>query len=213
MALTEARPLALPSGDEGNDYKPAGVFTRPTASTGWRSWVTTVDHKKIGIMYGATALVFLMIGGFEAILIRLQLWSPRGTLLSADLYNQVYTMHGTTMVFLVVMPIGAAFANYLMPLQIGARDVAFPRINALSYWVYAFGGIFLNTAWLMGGGADGGWFNYAPNNGVIFSPSHGIDFWNLGLIITGIASLAGAVNLIVTVLNICLLYTSDAADD
>ena len=201
MALTEARPLALPSGDEGNDYKPAGVFTRPTASTGWRSWVTTVDHKKIGIMYGATALVFLMIGGFEAILIRLQLWSPRGTLLSADLYNQVYTMHGTTMVFLVVMPIGAAFANYLMPLQIGARDVAFPRINALSYWVYAFGGIFLNTAWLMGGGADGGWFNYAPNNGVIFSPSHGIDFWNLGLIITGIASLAGAVNLIVTVLN------------
>ncbi len=201
MALTEARPLALPSGEGGQNERPAGVFARPTASTGWRSWVTTVDHKKIGIMYGATALFFLLIGGFEALLIRLQLWAPNGTLLSANVYNQVYTMHGTTMVFLVVMPIGAAFANYLMPLQIGARDVAFPRINAFSYWVYAFAGIFINSSWLLGGGADGGWFNYAPNNGVIFSPSHGIDFWNLGLIIAGIASLAGAVNLIVTVLN------------
>ena len=153
-------------------------------------------------MYGAAALFFLLIGGFEALLIRLQLWAPAGTLLSADLYNQVYTMHGTTMVFLVVMPIGAAFANYLMPLQIGARDVAFPRINALSASGCTRSAvIFLNSAWLLGGGADGGWFNYAPNNGVIFSPSHGIDFWNLGLIITGIASLAGAVNLIVTVLN------------
>ena len=110
-------------------------------------------------------------------------------------------MHGTTMVFLVVMPIGAAFANYLMPLQIGARDVAFPRINAFSFWCFLVGGLFLNSSWLLGGGADGGWFNYAPNTGVLFSPSHGIDFWNLGLIITGIASLTGAVNLIVTVLN------------
>jgi cytochrome c oxidase subunit 1 len=201
MALTEARPLALPSGEGDGDHKPAGVFSRPTTSTGWRSWVTTVDHKKIGIMYGATALFFLLIGGFEAILIRIQLWAPRGTLLSADAYNQVYTMHGTTMIFLVVMPIGAAFANYVMPLQIGARDVAFPRINAFSYWVYAFAGVFINTSWFLGGGADGGWFNYAPNNGVIFSPSHGIDFWNMGLIIAGIASLTGAVNLIVTVLN------------
>jgi len=201
MALTEDRPtLALPSGED-EVVRPGGVFARPTASTGWRSWITTVDHKKIGIMYGAAALVFLLIGGFEALLIRLQLWAPNGTLLSADLYNQVYTMHGTTMVFLVVMPIGAAFANYLMPLQVGARDVAFPRINAFSFWVFLFGGLFLNTSWLLGGGADGGWFNYAPNNGVIFSPSHGIDYWNLGLIITGVASLAGAVNLIVTVLN------------
>jgi cytochrome c oxidase subunit I len=204
MAIIEAPPteqLALPGAVE-SDYKPAGVFTRPkSGGTGWKSWLTTVDHKKIGIMYGATALVFLLIGGFEAILIRVQLWSPRGTLLSANAYNQVFTMHGTTMVFLVVMPIGAAFANYLMPLQIGARDVAYPRINAYSYWMYLFGGVFLNTSWLLGGGADGGWFNYAPNNGILYSPSHGIDFWNLGLIITGIASLAGAVNLIVTVLN------------
>ncbi|CAB4323260.1 MAG: cytochrome c oxidase subunit I [Actinobacteria bacterium] len=205
MAIIEAPSsdqLALPSGAVVSDHKPTGAFTRPSSgATGWKSWLTTVDHKKIGIMYGATALVFLLIGGFEAILIRVQLWSPRGTLLSANTYNQVFTMHGTTMVFLVVMPIGAAFANYLMPLQIGARDVAYPRINAYSYWMYLFGGIFLNTSWLLGGGADGGWFNYAPNNGILYSPSHGIDFWNMGLLITGIASLAGAVNLIVTVLN------------
>lgn len=204
MALTESRTetLALPSGVAPVGEHPLGVFRRPTATTGWRSWVTTVDHKRIGIMYGAAALVFLLFAGTEALLIRMQLWSPRGTLLSADTYNQVFTMHGTTGVFLVVMPIGAAFANYLMPIQIGARDVAFPRLNALSFWCFLFGGIFLNTSWLLGGGADGGWFMYAPNSGVVFSPSHGIDFWTLGLIITGIASLVGSVNLIVTVLNL-----------
>ncbi len=110
-------------------------------------------------------------------------------------------MHGTVMIFLVVMPIGAAFANYLLPLQIGARDVAFPRINAFSFWVFLAGGILLNTSWFTGGGADGGWFNYAPNNGIAFSPSTGIDFWNAGLLITGIGSVSGAVNLITTVLN------------
>jgi cytochrome c oxidase subunit 1 len=194
-------PLALGAGDPVQN-RPSGVFARPSSSTtGWRSWVTTVDHKKIGIMYGAAALFFFLIGGIEALLIRLQLATPEGKLLSADLYNQVFTMHGTTMIFLVVMPIGAAFMNYLMPLQIGARDVAFPRMNALSFWVFLFGGVVLNSSWLLGGGADGGWFNYAPNNGVIFSPSHGIDFWNMGLLLTGISSLVGAVNLITTVLN------------
>ncbi len=192
--------LALPAAERPRDLA-LGVFTRPRSKTGWRSWVNTVDHKKIGIMYGVSALVFLLIGGFEALLIRAQLWSPRNSLLSADQYNQVYTMHGTTMVFLVVMPIGAAFANYLMPLQIGARDVAFPRLNAFSFWCFLGGGIFLNSSWLLGGGADGGWFMYAPNSGVIYSPSHGIDFWNLGLIIAGIASLVGSVNLITTVIN------------
>ncbi|WP_426574759.1 cytochrome c oxidase subunit I [Aquihabitans sp. McL0605] len=193
-------PLALGTGDVANE-RPSGVFARPTTTTGWRSWVTTVDHKKIAIMYGAAAMFFFIFGGVEALLIRLQLARPNGKLLSADLYNQVFTMHGTTMIFLVVMPIGAAFMNYLLPLQIGARDVAFPRMNALSFWVFLFGGVVLNSSWLLGGGADGGWFNYAPNNGVIFSPSHGIDFWNMGLLLTGIASLVGAVNLIVTVLN------------
>ena len=203
MALTEARPLALPSGESAvaaND-SPLGVLARPKPKPGWQSWFFTVDHKKIGTMYGAAALFFLVIGGLEALLIRAQLWAPRSTLLSADQYNQVFTMHGTTMVFLVVMPIGAAFANYVMPLQVGARDVAFPRINAFSFWAFLFGGIFLNTSWFLGGGADGGWFMYAPNSGVLYSPSHGIDFWVLGLLITGIASTTGAVNLIVTVLN------------
>jgi cytochrome c oxidase subunit 1 len=178
-----------------------GYLRRPVETEGWRSWVFTVDHKKIGIMYGVTAMIFFIIGGLEAGLIRLQLAGPEGTILSADKYNQMFTMHATTMVFLFVMPMAAAFANYLIPLQIGARDVAFPRMNALSFWVFIFGGVFLNTSWLLGGGADGGWFMYAPNSDTPFSPSNGVDFWALGLQITGIASLVGAINLITTVLN------------
>jgi len=201
MAIVErpAETLALPSGT--TTHQPLGVFTRPRAKTGWRAWVGTVDHKKIGIMYGAASLFFLMVGGIEALLIRLQLAAPGQELFSADLYNQLFTMHGVTMIFLVVMPLGAAFMNYLIPLQIGARDVAFPRLNALSFWVFLFGGIFLNTSWLLGGGADGGWFAYAPNTGVTFSPSHGMDFYAIGLQITGVASLVGGVNLVTTVLN------------
>jgi cytochrome c oxidase subunit 1 len=130
MAIVE-RPsdvLALPSGGTVT-HSPLGVFARPRAKTGWRAWVTTVDHKKIGIMYGASSLFFLMIGGVEALIIRSQLAAPEQKLLSADLYNQIFTMHGITMIFLAVMPMGAAFMNYLIPLQIGARDVAFPRLN------------------------------------------------------------------------------------
>ena len=202
MAIIE-RPLAIGAGDDAVETvdRPLGTATRPRESGTWRDWLTTVDHKKIGIMYGAAAMFFFVIGGAEALLIRIQLATPNGTLLSPDVYNQVFTMHGVTMIFLVAMPMGAAFANYLLPLQIGARDVAFPRLNALSFWVFLFGGLFLNSAWLLGGGADGGWFNYAPNSTVTFSPSHGIDFYALGLQITGIASLVGAINLITTVLN------------
>ncbi|MEP1124162.1 MAG: cytochrome c oxidase subunit I [Ilumatobacter sp.] len=178
-----------------------GYLRRPVETTGWRSWAFTVDHKKIGIMYGVAAMVFFVIGGLEAGLIRLQLAGPEGTVLSADKYNQMFTMHATTMVFLFVMPMAAAFANYFIPLQIGARDVAFPRLNALSFWVFIFGGVFLNTSWFLGGGADGGWFMYAPNSDTPFSPSNGVDFWGLGLQIVGIASLVGAINLITTVLN------------
>ncbi len=182
--------------------RPLGGFTRPQATTGWKSWLTTVDHKRIGVMYGASALFFFVLGGFEAVLIRLQLAAPGQKLYSADLYNQLFTMHGVTMIFLVVIPLGAAFMNYLMPLQIGARDVAFPRLNAFSFWCFLGGGLLLNTSWILGGGADGGWFAYAPNTGVTFSPSHGMDFYALGLQITGIASLVGAINLVVTVLNL-----------
>lgn len=178
-----------------------GVFSRPVNTKGWKSWLFTVDHKKLGIMYGVAAMFFFFVGGFEALLIRTQLARPDGKFLSAEHYNQMFTMHATTMIFLFVMPMAAAFANYFVPLQIGARDVAFPRINAFGFWCFLFGGIFLNTSWILGGAADGGWFMYQPNASNIFSPSHGVDFWALGLQITGIASLTGAINLIVTVIN------------
>lgn len=178
-----------------------GVLKRPVSVTGWKSWVFTVDHKKIGIMYGVTAMFFFVVGGIEALLIRLQLAAPNGKVLNADVYNQMFTMHATTMVFLFVMPMAAAFANFFIPLQIGARDVAFPRLNAFGLWALISGGIFVNLAWFLGGAADGGWFMYAPNSGPVFSPTHGVDFWAFGLQIAGIASLTGAINLIVTVLN------------
>src|SRR4051794_23304112 len=142
MATIEPRvPLAIGPGP--TEVKPLGVFARPTsARTGWKSWLTTVDHKRIGIMYGVGAMFFFLVGGSEALLIRAQLARPNQKLLSADLYNQVFTMHGVTMVFLVVMPLAAAFANYLLPLQIGARDVAFPRLNAFSFWCWLAGALF-----------------------------------------------------------------------
>ncbi|MFP5351382.1 MAG: cytochrome c oxidase subunit I [Actinomycetota bacterium] len=175
------------------------IFARPTATTGWYSWVTTVDHKKIGIMYGVTAFVFFLLGGLEALAIRAQLAVPNGEVLDADLYNQFFTMHGITMIFLVVMPMGVAFFNYFIPLMIGARDVAFPRLNALSYWIFLFGGIFIYSSFFLGGAPDGGWFGYAPLSRDL--PSHGMDFYAVGLQFLGIASLAGAVNFIVTILN------------
>ncbi len=205
MAIIE-RPTETPAlaGAGGAAVTPSssyGYFRRPVQTTGWKSWAFTVDHKKIGIMYGVVAMLFFFVGGFEALLIRAQLAQADGTILSADKYNQMFTMHATTMVFLFVMPLASAFANYMMPLQIGARDVAFPRLNALSLWTFVFGGIFINTSWILGGAADGGWFMYAPNSSVPFSPTHGVDFWVLGLLMTGIASQVGAVNLIVTALN------------
>ncbi len=204
MALIERPTPALYRGGSTAIVTPStslGVFRRPVSTTGWRSWVFTVDHKKLGIMYGVAAFFFFIVGGIEALLIRLQLAAGENKVLSANAYNQMFTMHATTMVFLFVMPMAAAFANYLIPLQIGARDVAFPRINAFGFWCFLLGGIFLNTAWFLGGAADSGWFAYAPNTSVAFSPSHGVDFWALGLQITGIASLTGAINLIVTILN------------
>ncbi|MPZ69509.1 MAG: cytochrome ubiquinol oxidase subunit I, partial [Actinobacteria bacterium] len=120
-----------------------GLFARPRAKTGWWSWVTTVDHKKIGIMYGVAAFFFFIVGGLEALLIRVQLARPDATVLSADAYNQIFTMHGLTMIFFGVMPMGVALMNYLIPLMIGARDVAFPRLNAFSFWVFLGAGIFM----------------------------------------------------------------------
>ncbi|MFA9565157.1 MAG: cytochrome c oxidase subunit I [Acidimicrobiales bacterium] len=200
MAIIEQQPLELETG-RPEEARPMGGFTRPTGLTGWGSWFTTVDHKKIGIMYGIGAMFFFIVGGFEALLIRLQLARPGGTVLSADLYNQVFTMHGVTMVFFFVMPLAAAFVNYMVPLQIGAADVAFPRMNAFSFWCWLAGAVFLNSSWFFGGGADGGWFAYAPNTSVVYSPGHGIDFFVLGLLLAGIASTVSALNLIVTIVN------------
>src|SRR5918993_1434757 len=121
-----------------------GVFRRPVSATGWRAWAFTVDHKKLGIMYGVSAMAFFIVGGIEALLIRAQLAGPDGKVLSADLYNQMFTMHATSMVFLFAMPMAAAFGNYFMPLQIGARDVAFPRINAFGFWCFLAGAFFVN---------------------------------------------------------------------
>src|SRR5438309_8660163 len=182
------------------------LFSRPRSShKGVWSWITTVDHKRIGVLYGFTAFAFFLIGGFEALLIRAQLARPNGHVLNANQYDQVFTMHGLTMIFLVVMPLSAAFFNYLIPLMIGARDVAFPRLNAFSYWAYLFGGLFLYSSFLLGGAPNGGWFGYAPlsvqkvTGSVPFA--HNMDYYAIGLIILGIASQLSAVNLVVTFVN------------
>jgi cytochrome c oxidase subunit 1 len=179
------------------------------SESGLWSWITTVDHKRIGILYTVSAFVFFLLGGIEALLIRVQLATPESTFLDQDQYNRIFTMHGTTMIFLVIMPLSTGFINLLLPLMIGARDVAFPRLNAFSYWAFLFGGLFLNASFFTGGnifsgelGApDGGWFGYAPLTLNQYSPGDGINYWMLGLQILGIASMAGGFNFIVTVLN------------
>ena len=134
--------------------------------------MTTVDHKKIGIMYSVTAFIFFLIGGLEALLLRIQLGAPDQTFLRADTYNQVFTMHGTTMIFLVIMPLSAGLANYLLPIMIGARDVAFPRINALGFWVFLAGGLFMYSSFFLGGAPNGGWFGYVPLTRQPAGPQH-----------------------------------------
>ncbi|MEO5903306.1 MAG: cbb3-type cytochrome c oxidase subunit I, partial [Gemmatimonadaceae bacterium] len=165
-------------------------------------WLTTVDHKRIGVLYLFTALTFFIIGGLEAEVIRLQLQGPNGHIVSAELYNQLFTMHGTTMIFLAIMPLSAAFFNFLIPLQIGARDVAFPRLNAFSYWVYLFGGIFITLPIVFNVAPNAGWFGYAPLTTKPFAPGLNIDFWVIGLQILGVSSLAAAFNFITTIINL-----------
>lgn len=162
-------------------------------------WITTVDHKKIGILYLVSAGFFFLVGGFEAILIRIQLSVPQNTFLSSELYNQVVTMHGTTMIFLAAMPAIFGVMNAIVPLQIGARDVAFPFMNAVSFWFFLFGGILLNLSWFLGGAPAAGWTAYAP-----LSDSYsgfGMDFYVLGLQIAGAGTLMGGINFLVTIVN------------
>jgi cytochrome c oxidase subunit 1 len=177
------------------------ILLRPVHPTGLWAWLTTIDHKRIGVLYGVTAFVMFLTGGIEAMSLRLQLAAPEQELVSPEVFNQLFTMHGTTMIFLAIMPMGAAFFNYLIPLQIGARDVAFPRLNAFSYWTFLGGAVMLKSSWFFGGAPNAGWFGYAPITSAAYNPGHGIDFWILSLLILGIASLAAAFNFIVTIIN------------
>lgn len=175
---------------------------RGSAYTTLLSWVTTVDHKRIGILYILTATFFLCVAGFEAILMRIQLAVPNNTFLSPDVFNQTFTMHGTTMIFLVGMPVLVGFANYFVPLMIGARDVAFPRLNAMSYWMVPFGGIVLYYSFFTGEAPDAGWFSYAPLSTTPYNLQDGVNYWIIGLAVLGVGSVAGSINMFATV--ICL---------
>ncbi|MBW3665244.1 MAG: cytochrome c oxidase subunit I [Actinobacteria bacterium] len=161
-------------------------------------FLKTVDHKRIGRRYLATSVVFLLLGGVQALMMRTQLASPDNDLLSPELYNQLMTMHGTTMIFLFNTPIWAGFGNYFLPLQIGTRDMAFPRLNALSYWIFLLSGIFIYSSFFVGEIPDGGWFAYVPLTGDEFSPSVAIDFWAIGLAFLGVSTTVGAINFLVT---------------
>ena len=179
-------------------YPAATVVTRGRFS----SWLATVDHKRIGILYIVTSLAFFVAGGIVALLMRVQLARPNEHVFTRDTYDQLFTMHGTTMIFLVVVPVFAGLGNFLVPLMIGARDMAFPRLNALSYWFYLLGGIVLYASWFSGGGAArAGWYSYTPLSEPGFSPGHGQDLWILAIHLTSISSILGAINFIATIHN------------
>src|SRR3954462_9656325 len=170
------------------------------AERGWTSWITTTDHKRIGIMYLVTTFAFFLIGGVEALMMRLQLGAPDNTLLEPQTYNQLFTMHGTTMIFLFVVPIWAGFANYFIPLMIGARDMAFPRLNALSYWLLLAGGIVFYAS-LFFNPPEGGWRGHTPLSARPHLPSGGQDAWIYLVHLTGLSSILGAVNFYATIAN------------
>jgi cytochrome c oxidase subunit 1 len=173
------------------------------------AWATTVDHKRLGLLYVGTALAFFALAGCEAVAMRLQLSVPNAGVLSPQVYNRLFTMHGTTMIFFFGMPVLFGFAIYLVPLMIGARDLAFPRLNALGYWLFVFGGVLLYSSYLAGPGLSGagsapdvGWFAYAPLTEHAFSPGSGVDFWLLGLLLAGFGTIATAINLVATILTL-----------
>jgi len=167
-----------------------GVLARPTGYAGIWGWITTVDHKRIGVLYGVTAFIM-----------RAQLAQPDNTLVGPETFNRLFTMHATAMVFMVIMPLSASFFNFVVPLAIGARDVAFPRLNAFSYWVFLFGTLLMHVSFLVGQVPNAGWFSYANLTGTSYSPNAGLDFWALGLLILGISSVAAALNFLVTIVN------------
>ncbi len=169
---------------------------------GLLAWVASVDHKQIGIMYMLAAAVFFGCGGLEALLMRVQLAVPNNHFLSPEAYNQIFTMHGTTMIFLVVVPLLIGMGTYLVPLMIGARDMAFPRLNAFGFWIFVFGGLLLYFSFLAGGAPAAGWFSYAPLSELPYSSSAGVDYWALGLLAVGVGTVAAGINFIVTTLTL-----------
>jgi cytochrome c oxidase subunit I len=187
QAQTPARPLA-------------GLRTFADSRLG--SWLFTVDHKRIGLLYMTTALFYFLVAGSFALLMRLQLARPDNTVLSNATYNAIFTMHGTTMIFLVVMPFSAGLGNFLVPLMIGARDMVYPKLNALSYWLFLSGGLFLYSSFFFGGAPDAGWFSYAPLTERMFSRGPGMDYWALAILILGISTTLGSINFIVTILQL-----------
>ncbi len=169
--------------------------------SGLMDWLTTVDHKKIGILYFIAGFFFFLIGGLEAIIIRIQLLKPMNDVVAGDTFNELITMHGTTMIFLAAMPLLFALMNAVIPLQIGARDVAFPFLNSLGFWTFFFGGVLLNLSWFAGAVPDAGWTSYVPLAGPIYNSGHGVDYYVLGLQIAGIGTLLGGINFMATIIN------------
>ncbi|HEU4708817.1 MAG TPA: cbb3-type cytochrome c oxidase subunit I, partial [Methylophilaceae bacterium] len=168
---------------------------------GLYGWLASVDHKKIGIRYLITAFAFLLIGGVEALIMRIQLGAPGMSVLTPEQYNQLFTMHGMTMIFLYALPILSGYSNYIWPLLLGSRDMAFPRLNAFSYWVFLFSGIFLYASFFIGHTPDAGWFNYVPYTSREYDPGLGMDIYALGMVFFGISTTAGSVNFVVTLLR------------
>ncbi len=166
------------------------------------AWIASVDHKQLGIMYLWLALFFFVVGGLEAMLIRAQLAVPNNDLISPELYNQIFTMHGTTMIFLVLMPALIGLSTYLIPLMIGANEMAFPRLNAFSFWMTCMGGFLLYFSFFAGGAPDAGWFNYAPLSENNYSSTSGVDYFLVGLILTGIGSIGAGLNFVTTILSL-----------
>ncbi len=192
--------VSVPSATRSRLDRLERIWRQPEGLLGW---LTTTDHKRIGILYFFTSLGFFAAGGVEALLIRAQLIAPEQTLLGPDSFNQVMTMHGVTMIFLFVIPMSiGAFGNYLVPLMIGARDMAFPRLNALSFWIYLCSGLFIYVGLFSGNGPSAGWFNYVPLASKAYSPGPGIDYYALGLIFAGISTTAAAINFIVTIFKL-----------
>jgi cytochrome c oxidase subunit I len=172
----------------------------PRHNTGILRWITTTDHKIIGLSYITTSILFFLVGGLLALVMRTQLARPDQNLVSPETYNEFFTMHGSIMIYLFVVPLAFGIANYIVPLQIGAPDVAFPRLNALAYWLYLFGGLAMISGFLTASGAANfGWFAYAPLSGATYAPGVGPDLWIVGVIVTSTAGVLGAVNLVTTI--------------